>query len=382
MTDYYKTLGVGKDASAEEIKKAYRKLAVKYHPDKNPDDPSSEGKFKEVSEAYDVLSDAQKRSTYDRFGAEAVKGGAGGGMGGAQFSSMEDALRTFMGAFGGASGGESIFDSFFGGFDRGSQGSEGRPGASKKASLTITFEEAVKGVEKEISITNYVPCSSCKGIGAESRSDIKTCVTCRGQGQVHQTRGFFNMATSCPSCHGAGQIITKPCKSCHGTGRSKKKETIKVPIPAGIDNGMRIKLAGKGDAGEMGGPSGHLFVYVTVQPHAIFEREGDDVYINLPLSFSEAALGAKKEIPTPLNGSYKIAIPSGTQTGKVFRVRAQGVPNVHHRSPGDLMVQIHVETPVSLSEKQKMLLRELQELETSKNSPKNRSFLEKMKLFF
>lgn len=386
MTDYYKVLGVEKNATTDEIKKAYRKLAIKYHPDKNPDDAEAEKTFKKVSEAYEVLSDENKRHMYDQFGADALKGGGPGGPGGAGgFSSMEDALRTFMGAFGGGhgGGGDSIFDSFFGG-GFGGGGGHGGPirGASKKATLTISFDDSVKGVEKEISINSYINCEPCGGSGAKNPGDLKVCSTCGGHGQVQQTRGFFSMTSTCPTCHGAGKTIANPCTSCHGTGRIKKKQKVKVPIPAGIDDGMRIKLAGYGDAGEGGGPPGDLFVYIQVKPHEMFERDGDDIFITVPISFADAALGCKKEIPTPLSGSCRILIPEGTQSGKILRVKGEGIPNVHGRGTGDLLVRIALETPVNLSDEQKKLLEKFNALEGPQNSPNKKGFFEKLKSFF
>ncbi|MBM3191322.1 MAG: molecular chaperone DnaJ [Chlamydiae bacterium] len=386
MSDYYAVLGVPRNASQEEIKKAYRKLAVKWHPDKNPDNAEAEKKFKQVSEAYEALSDERKRQIYDQYGADALRGAAGHAGGAQGFSSMEEALRTFMGAFGGGGGGggESIFDSFFGGFSggHGAEGSHAMQGASKKVSLNISFDEAAKGVEKEIAITNHITCTTCDGRGAKNASDVKTCSTCHGYGQVQQSRGFFNMTSTCPKCHGSGQIITNPCPECHSAGRIKKKQTVKVPIPAGIDDGMRIKLAGYGDAGERGGPPGDLYVYIQVAPHDLFHREGDDIILDLPITFTEAALGCKKEIPTPLGGSCRITIPEGTQSKKVLRVKGQGFPNVHGQGSGDLLVEIHVETPVDLNDEQKRLLEEFQKLENPKNSPNKKGFFEKLKSFF
>lgn len=393
MSDYYATLGVEKGATQEEIKKAYRKQAVKFHPDKNQGNKDAEKKFKQVSEAYEVLSDEQKRRMYDQFGADAVKNGGGGfgghGHPGGGFSSMEDALKTFMGAFGGGGGGggESIFDSFFGfgggGHSQGAQGADfASQGASKKVSVNITFEEAAKGVEKELTILNHITCEKCDGSGSKTSTGIKTCSTCRGHGQVQQSRGFFSMTSTCPKCHGAGQIITDPCDSCQGAGRTKEKQNVKVPIPAGIDDGMRIKLSGYGDAGERGGPPGDLYVYVTVKPHEIFQREGDDVVIQIPITFTEAALGSKKEIPTPLGGSCKVVIPEGTQSKKILRVKGKGLPNVHGNGQGDLLLEVLVETPVNLSDKQKELLEEFQKLEVPKNSPQKKGFFDRLKAFF
>lgn len=386
MTDYYKLLGVEKSADQTAIKKAYRKLAVKYHPDKNQGDPEAEKKFKEISEAYEVLSDENKRHMYDQYGADAVQnGGMGGGpgdMGG--FSSMEDALKTFMGAFGGGggSGGDSIFDSFFGG-GGGHQSNMPRQGASKKVRLTVSFEEAAKGCNKELMITNYISCGKCNGSGAKSQSDIKTCPTCHGSGQVQQSRGFFTMASTCHSCHGAGKVITNPCSDCHGYGKKKEKQKVTVPIPAGVDSDMRLKLKGYGDSGDNGGPQGDLYVFIEVKPHDIFSRDGDNLTLSLPLSLSEAALGCKKDIPTLLSKSpTRLTIPAGTQHGKVLRVRGEGLSNVHGHGKGDLLIKIVVETPVNLSQKQKQLLKSFQELETEQNSPKKKSFFDKIKAFF
>lgn len=383
MSDYYQLLGVNKGASQDEIKKAYRKLAIKYHPDKNQGDKDAELKFKEISEAYEALSDPQKREMYDRYGKDGMNsfGGAGGASGAHGFSSMEDALRTFMGAFGGG-GGDSMFESMFG-FGGGHAGqSSVRKGASKKISLTVSFDEAAKGVEKEALITKYDNCPKCDGSGASSPSAIKQCTACGGTGQMHQSRGFFTMSTTCSSCHGNGQIITDRCKSCHGHGRIKEKQKVKIAIPAGIDNGMTIKMTGHGDAGESGGPPGDLYVEVHVKSHDVFERHGDDVLIDLPISFHEAALGCKKEVPSLLSGNMRITIPEGTQTGKTLRIRKEGFPNVHGQGKGDLLVHITVETPTHLTEKQKSLLKEFGELETPKNNPRKKSFVDKVKVFF
>lgn len=382
MADYYSVLGITKGASLEEIKKAYRKSALKYHPDKNPGDKEAERKFKEISEAYEVLSDDKKRQIYDQYGADALRGAGAGGPGPGGFSSMEEALRTFMGAFGGGGGGgggETIFDSFFG-FDGG--GEAGRQGASKKMNLTLSFEEAIRGTEKEAAISSYVSCPTCDGSGAANPKAIRTCSHCGGAGQIHQSRGFFSMTSVCPACHGAGRQITEPCRECRGDGRVKKKQTIQIKIPAGVDSGMRLRMGGYGDAGEAGGPPGDLYVYITVNPHELFERQGDDVLLELPLSFTEAALGCKKDMPTPSGGNARLTIPEGTQTGKVFRVRGEGAPNVHGEGQGDLLVKISVETPVDLSEKQKELLKDFAALESSHNSPRKRTFFDKLKSLF
>lgn len=383
--DFYATLGVARTATPEEIKKAYRKKALECHPDRNQGNPKAEAEFKKVSEAYEVLSDENRRKVYDQYGEEALHGPGPGGPGGFStggFSSMEEALRTFMGAFGGrgGGGGESVFDSFFGG--GGGDEEMARKGTSKKATIKIPFEEAALGTEKELLINNYISCETCHGSGAKSKNGIKTCSTCQGRGQVHQSRGFFSMASPCPSCGGAGSVITDPCKTCSGAGRIKEKQRIKVRIPAGIDNGMRLKMSGHGDAGEAGGPPGDLYVYIEVEPHEAFTREGDDVYLEFPLTFPEAALGTKKEVPTPFGDKVRIQVPEGTQNGKLLRVSGKGFPNVHGQGHGDLLIRVLVETPVKLTEKQKELLRSFETLESAHNHPRRKTFLEKLKVFF
>jgi len=382
MTDYYSVLGLSREATQEEIKKAYRKNAIKYHPDKNPDDKKSETKFKEISEAYEVLSNDKKKQIYDQYGADALKGGAGGMPGGGSggFSSMEEALRTFMGAFGGGGGGEGLFDSFFGG--GGGQEDHSRQGASKKMNLTISFEEAVKGTEHEVAITNLVECEGCSGSGAASPNAIKRCSRCHGAGQVQQSRGFFTMATACPQCQGRGKMITQPCADCQGAGQLKKKQRVTIKVPAGVDTGMRLRMSGHGDAGIGGAPNGDLYVSITVEPHSFFKRDGDDVILELPISFTEAALGCKKEVPTPTGSNCKITIPEGVQTGKKLRVKGDGISNVHGQGKGDLLIHLIIETPVNLSEKQKEVMRSFAALEGDQNSPNKRSFLDKVKGFF
>lgn len=390
MADYYEVLDVPRAATPEEIKKAYRKKALQYHPDKNPGDAEAEKRFKEISEAYEVLSDDKKRQIYDRHGKEGLQG-AGVGGGGQGFASMDEALRTFMDAFGmGGGGGESIFDAFFGGggaefggMGNGGRGSRGvRQGASKRVNMTISFEEAAKGVDKELVISNYVSCNVCHGKGTTSPKGVKTCGTCGGRGQVFEQRGFFSMTMACPECHGEGKVIVDPCKNCHGQGVVKEKQHIKVHIPAGVDTGMRLKMSGYGDAGQGGGPPGDLYVFINVEAHDLFEREGNDIILDLPISFAEAALGCKKEVPSLLNHTCRITIPEGTQNGKTFRVKGEGFPNVHGHGRGDLLVKIFVETPTQLTEKQKDLLKEFSQLEGPNNLPKRKSFLDKIKGFF
>jgi molecular chaperone DnaJ len=385
MSDYYELLELSKDAAQEDVKKAYRKKAIQYHPDKNPGDPTAEKKFKEISEAYEILSDPKKRALYDRHGKAAFTGaGAGGGHAGG-FSSMDEALRTFMSAFGGM-GGDSTFESYFGGAFGGGSGNAGttsrRQGASKRVNLTISFEEAARGIDKELAITNYVTCKTCQGKGAASAQGIRTCARCNGAGQVYEQRGFFSMSMPCPTCGGEGRTITDPCPACKGEGAVKEKQHVKVHIPAGIDTGMRLKVNGYGDAGQGGGPPGDLYVFIQVNAHEVFEREGNDILLDLPISFTEAALGCKKDVPSLFSHNCRITIPEGTQNGKIFRVKGEGFPNVHGQGKGDLLVRIFVETPTKLNEKQKSLLSEFRELEGPANLPKRKGFLDKIKDLF
>ncbi len=385
MSDYYEILEVSKTATPDEIKKAYRKQALKYHPDRNPGDAEAEKKFKDVAESYEILSDEKKRQLYDRHGKAAFAAGSGGGGHPQGFESMEEALRTFMGAFGGM-GADSIFENFFGGGEfnggRGSGRVQGRQGASKRANISVSFEEAAKGVDKELAITNYVTCTDCQGKGAANAQGIKKCTKCSGAGQVYEQRGFFSMSMPCPQCHGEGQMIVNPCKKCSGNGVVKEKQHVKAHIPAGVDSGMRLKMSGYGDAGQGGGSPGDLYVFITVEPHEVFEREGNDVILDLPVSFTEAALGCKKDVPSLFSHACRITIPEGTQSGKVFRVKGEGFPNVHGQNKGDLLVRVAVETPMKLSEKQKQLLTEFSKLEEPANLPQRKGFLDKIKDLF
>ena len=371
MGEYYDTLGVSRDATPEQIKKAYRKLAVKFHPDKNPDDPTAEKQFKVISEAYEVLSDDEKRRIYDTYGKEGLNGGAGGMAGG--FGGMEDALRTFMGAFGEGGGGGSVFDSLFGGMGGGGQAPQG---ASKKVSLTVSFEDAAIGKETSIAINNYVSCGPCSGSGAASPDAIKTCVRCGGAGQVMQSRGFFSMTSACPDCNGQGRRITNPCSACHGQGRTRERQEVTVKIPAGVDSGMRLKMRGYGDASDGGGPAGDLYIFIEVEDHPFFERHGDDIVVEMPISFPEAALGTKREIPVLGDRSVMLTIPEGTQSGKLFKVRGEGFPNVHGHGKGDLLVQIIVDTPTKLSRKQREILEAFAELDSPPEGPKKKDHIE------
>lgn len=380
MADYYEILGVSRNATQEEIKKAYRKRALQFHPDRNPGDPEAEKKFKEISEAYDVLCDDKKRQMYDRYGQEAFVGaGAGPGFhpGAAGFSSIEEALRTFMGAF----GGEPAFEDLFG-MRGGEEVSRRQQGASKRLTVEISFAEAITGVDKEITLSNYVVCEACGGRRTTSAQGVRRCGRCGGAGQVFEQRGFFSMSMTCPQCHGEGQQIVDPCTGCQGEGRVKAKKKVHFHIPAGVDTGMRLKLSGYGDVGYGGALPGDLFVYIKVEPHEIFERQGNDITLELPLSLSEAALGCKKEIPSfSHHGTCKISIPEGTQSGKIFRVKGEGFPSLQGGGRGDLLVRIVVETPASLSHSQKQLLEEWSKSETVDNYPQKKAFAERLKEF-
>jgi molecular chaperone DnaJ len=369
--DYYEVLGVAKGASADEVKKAYRKLAMKHHPDRNPDDKGAEEKFKEASEAYEVLSDEDKRAAYDRHGHAGVDpnmGGGGFGGGGAG---------NFSDIFG------DVFGDIFGGGGRGGQRSN--RGSDLRYILEIDLEEAVRGSTAKIRVPTLVNCDVCDGSGAKPGTSASTCRTCAGQGQVRVQQGFFSMTQTCPTCRGRGKTINDPCVKCHGQGRMEKVDTLDVKVHAGVDTGDSIRYSGHGQAGSNGGPAGDLYVQIQVRPHKIFQRDGADLHCEVPVSFADAALGAELEIPT-LNGRGKLKIPEGTQTGKLLRVRGKGVTPLRASSPGDMICHIIVETPVSLSKRQKELLREFQqEIETDgrkKHSPKVNTWFDSVMSFF
>ena len=370
--DFYEVLGVPKNAGDDELKKAYRKLAMKYHPDRNPDDKSAEEKFKEAKEAYEMLSDAKKREAYDRFGHAGVDPNAGFGPGGA----------------GGAGGGFAdvfgdIFGDIFGGQRQGGGGrSNVYRGADLRYAMEVSLEHAAHGHTTEIRIPSWDHCKACSGSGAKPGTKPKTCHTCNGQGQVRMQQGFFSIQQTCPTCHGTGKVIPEPCTVCNGMGRVKNNKTLEVKIPAGIDDGMRIRSAGNGEPGVNGGPPGDLFVEIRVKEHAVFQREGDDLHCEVPISVSKAALGGTVEVPT-LSGKAEIEIPEGTQPAKTFRLRGKGIKGVRSSYPGDLYVHIQVETPVRLTEHQKKLLRELEiSLADAKHSPQTKTWKDKVKDFF
>lgn len=376
--DYYDLLGVSRDAEASTIKKAYRKLAIKFHPDKNPDDASAEAKFKEIGEAYEVLSDDDKRAAYDRYGHAAFEGGMGGGGGGGGF---HDASDIFSQVFGGAFGGGGFEDFFGGGGGRSRRRSSKQPGSDLRYDLDISLEEAAAGCEKELEIEKDVSCNSCGGKGSKSSAGTKTCSTCGGHGAVTRQAGIFVQQTTCPECRGAGEIISDPCDGCRGQGKRQDTTRIKIRIPAGVDSGTRLRSSGNGDAGLRGGPSGDLYVFINIKQHEMFEREGADLYCEVPVPFSTATLGGELEVPT-LEGKASIKIPAGTQGGTTFRLRGRGIKDLSYGSKGDLNVTVHVEVPTKLNTVQKDKLREFSESIGEKNSPMQESFFAKAKKFF
>jgi len=380
--DYYEVLGTPRTSTAEEIKKAYRKLAVQHHPDKHKGDKKAEEKFKEIGEAYEVLSDQQKRDAYDRYGHRAFAPGSGmGGAGG--FHDPFEVFREVFSSGGGAGAGifGDIFEGAFGGGGGGRRGSRSNQGSDLRYDLEIDFMNAVRGCEKEITIRRPVSCSSCSGTGAAAGSKVITCTTCRGQGQVAVSRGFFSIAQTCPKCGGSGQSIQTPCKSCRGEGRVEENARIKLKIPAGVDTGSRLRSAGQGEAGSRGGPAGDLYVVLSVQSHPVFDREENDLTCDIPVSFSQLALGSEISIPS-LDGEMKLKIPAGTSSDKVFRIRGQGVPSVSGRGRGDLHIRIQVEVPKHLSAPQKEALEQFAKLCDEHTHPEGHSFIEKAKKLF
>jgi molecular chaperone DnaJ len=368
--DYYEVLGVGKTATPEEVKRSYRKLAVKFHPDKNPDDPHAEEKFKELGEAYDVLMDVEKRAAYDRYGhgAFAHGGGFGGG--------FHDPFDIFREVFGGGGG---IFETFFGG--AGTQGEDRQRGSDLRYDMQITLEEAAFGADKEIEVRKLETCDQCNGTGAEGGSRSINCPTCGGRGQVVTSRGFFQVSQTCPRCRGVGQILEKPCRRCDGEGRVEKPSRIKLKIPAGIADGSRLRSSRHGEAGIRGGPHGDLYVVLHIKEHKIFQREDDNLYCEVPIPFTVAALGGEVAVPT-LEGKAHIKVPTATQSGQMFKLRGKGIVNVNGRSRGDLLARLIVEVPTRLDNVQRQKLEEFAALCDEENTPMRKSFFERAKEFF
>jgi molecular chaperone DnaJ len=373
--DYYEVLGLERSATADEIKKAYRQMAVKFHPDKNPGDKTAEEKFKELGEAYEALSDPQRRAAYDQYGHAAFdpRRRAGAGRGGG----FHDPFEIFREVFGGGTG--SIFDDLFGGGQRDPTGPQ--RGSDLRYDLEIAFEEAVLGCEREITLTKLDACESCDGTGAEPGSGNRTCTQCGGRGQVVSSRGIFSIAQTCPRCDGRGRVVDKPCKTCRGAARRERTSKIKLRIPAGVDTGARLRSTGNGEAGLRGGPPGDLYVVLHVKAHEMFQRDGDDLLCEVPVSFVDAALGAEIEVPT-LTGKTQIRIPPGTQSSTVFRLKGKGVRNVEGYGHGDLHVRVHVEVPTHLNSAQRQKLQEFAELCDANVNPLSKRFFEKAKKLF
>jgi molecular chaperone DnaJ len=386
--DYYEVLGAEKGISADALKKAYRKAAVKFHPDKNPDDKTAEDKFKEVGEAYEVLSDPQKRAAYDQMGHAAFdprqRGGGRGGSGGG--GGFHDPFEVFREVFsgGGSGGGGSIFDELFnaGSGSGGGQRSGGpQRGSDLRYDLEIDFNEAVMGTEREITVSKLDSCTTCKGSGGEKGSKTERCSTCGGRGQIVRSRGIFNVAQTCPDCEGVGQTIDRPCRKCSGAGRREKTSSIKLKIPPGVDTGARLRSSGNGEAGSQGGPAGDLYVVLHVREHKVFKRDGDDLICEIPITFPQAALGSDIAVPT-VNGKTKVRIPAGTQSGTVFRVKGKGVKNVQGYGTGDLLARVVVEVPKKLTLTQRAKLEEFSDACDATVHPESTGFFAKAKDFF
>ncbi|AGI74360.1 chaperone protein DnaJ [Octadecabacter arcticus 238] len=372
--DYYEILGLSKGASADEIKKGYRQKAKELHPDRNTDKPDAEGQFKEAGEAYEVLKNADKKAAYDRYGHAAFEGGMGGGGGRPGAGGQGD----FGSAF------SDIFDDLFGNVG-GARGAGRQSRASRgndlRYNLRITLEEAFAGLQKTVTVPTAVGCGSCKGTGAEGGSEPQTCPTCSGMGKVRAQQGFFTVERTCPTCNGMGQTIKNPCHECHGAGRVEKEKSLSVNIPAGVETGTRIRLAGEGEAGMRGGPTGDLYIFIEVRDHDLFEREVNNLFCRVPVSMATAALGGDIEVPTIDGGRSRVKIPAGSQSGRQMRLRAKGMPALRGGGPGDMFIEMAVETPVNLTSKQKELLREFEDL-ASDNNPQSSSFFKSVKSFW
>ena len=372
--DFYEVLGVVRTASFEEIKKAYRGKAKELHPDRNKDNPDAEAQFKEVNEAYDVLKDAEKKAAYDRYGHAAFEGGMGGGRGG-YGGGQGDFASAFSDVF------EDLFGDFMGG--RGGQGGRSRAtrGSDLRYNMRVTLEEAFKGAQKTITVPGSSACTACNGTGAEGGAEPQTCPTCSGLGKVRAQNGFFTVERTCPTCGGQGQVVKNPCRVCHGAGRVEKERTLSVNIPAGVETGTRIRLAGEGEAGLRGGPAGDLYIFLEVREHTIFQRDGVHLFCRVPVSITSAALGGEVEVPTIDGGRSRVKIPAGSQSGRQMRLRGKGMPALRGGAVGDMVIELAVETPVNLTTRQKELLREFEKIE-AENNPEGASFFKKVKSFW
>ncbi len=375
--DYYDVLGVARGASAEELKKAYRQKAKELHPDRNSDNPNAEAQFKEVNEAYDVLKDGDKKAAYDRYGHAAFEGGSRGGGGGAGYGGNADFASAFSDVF------EDLFGDFMGG--RGGAGGGGRSraqrGSDLRYNLRVSLEEAYSGVQKTINVPTSVSCDTCRGTGAEGGAEPVTCPTCSGMGKVRAQQGFFTVERTCPTCNGMGQIVKNPCRSCGGAGRTEKERALSVNIPAGVETGTRIRLAGEGEAGLRGGPSGDLYIFIEVREHPIFQRDSVNLFCRVPISITTAALGGEVEVPTIDGGKARVKVPAGAQTGKQLRLRAKGMPALRGGGAGDMVLELAVETPVNLTARQRELLEEFERL-SEENNPEGSTFFKKVKGFW
>ena len=372
--DYYELLGVSKGASEQELKKAYRKKAMELHPDRNKDNPEAEAQFKEVNEAYDVLKDGDKKAAYDRYGHAAFEGGMGGNGGGFHPGSG-DFGSAFSDVF------DDLFGDFMGGGRRGGGGQRATRGSDLRYNLTITLEEAFSGKQQNVSVTSSVACDTCDGSGAEGGAEPSTCPTCSGMGKVRAQQGFFTVERTCPTCTGRGQIITNPCNSCSGSGLQQRERSLGVNIPAGVETGTRIRLAGEGEAGLRGGPTGDLYIFIEVEDHEIFEREGPNLFCRVPVSMTKAALGGEIEVPTIDGGKSRVKVPAGSQSSKQMRLKGKGMPAIRSSQTGDLFLELAVETPVNLTSQQKELLKEFEKL-SEDNSPESSNFFGKVKTFW
>ena len=379
--DYYDLLGLKRGASAEEIKKAYRAKAKELHPDRNSDNPDAESQFKEVNEAYDVLKDENRKAAYDRYGHAAFEGGMGGGGGGGGGGGPRGGFGQgdFASAF------SDVFEDLFGDFMGGARGGGGRSraqrGSDLRYNLRVSLEEAFSGVQKTISVPTAVGCDTCNGTGAEGGAEPVSCPTCGGMGKVRAQQGFFTVERSCPTCGGAGQIVKNPCRACGGAGRVEKERQLSVNIPPGVETGTRIRLSGEGEAGLRGGPTGDLYIFIEVREHAIFQRDGAALYCRVPVSMAKAALGGEVEVPTIEGGRTRVKVPAGSQTGKQMRLRGKGMPALRGGGPGDMLIELAVETPVNLTGRQRELLEEFDRL-SEDNNPEGNSFFSKVKSFW